>query len=595
MDNKQELYIALGAILKELKTELNNDLSNYAKINTEANKDITDNLTLLLDEIESVNEKIGNTNQVIIDISVDSAKKIEALENDVNTKCEETFVTDRIDMAKEHLVILINKLNKIQDGLNNELSNTVEGINKSLDSLDNTVKKLETDINSKCEEKFVTEKIGETREHFVTLINKSDERQSYLNSELSEVSKGINEDLDILDKTVKKLNEKENPDFDYVDNATDNERKLTLEACSILADGIHKSDSASKTIQKNVDNLTNLYEENKSKIAELDDDINGVSNETSEEIEILSKSILDNKIDSEKEIEKIKIGADESLSDLTKGVVESRITKDVLAQTKELVQDRGELSDAKIIGKANEFIVSLASTMRGEKGEQGDVKACINWEEGQTTECLTVVMYHGGAWQCIVETDSKPSSKSKDWNLIVNGIKEVYTTLSGDNVKLEMVTVDSSGEEKIHDLDYPLPKFLDTYDPEKNYDFYDSVMWKGHRWISRSLNPKGDPAESDDWGLFSMQGKRGAKGLKGDKGDMPSIESVVKALKEDELKNDNQPIKRWSGLWKYNKPNFIGDLLSFDSGIWLTIGDDDGSIPPSDINNKNFVLLLRNG
>ena len=61
MKNNEELYAAIGAILKELKIELSGNLSDYINSNSAINKGTSDNIALLLDEVDSLNEKI-NTN-----------------------------------------------------------------------------------------------------------------------------------------------------------------------------------------------------------------------------------------------------------------------------------------------------------------------------------------------------------------------------------------------------------------------------------------------------------------------------------------------------------------------------------------------------
>ena len=799
MNKNQELYVAIGEILKGLKSELTNNLSDYIETNSSNNKDTSDNITLLLDEVELVNEKLGNTNQVIIDTNVESLKKIEELSKSVAALeniniAEEDFVIDRLgkvsklvtelttntkestdadldaqkqintslyvgfenitkdlndtisvvkelqeddspsfdyidnanDAVMKFTIETLNKLRNMADNTNEINKNIMEDVNvnnvevnKNIKSLINSIFKIndhiqdllnnkqrvnvkfdgiseyqslnkkmienQLSVNDTFHENFeklfdlVSEKTDDSL--VKTLIEQFDDKLKSLENrsillsdkfknfkpgkavddKIKEIHKLINDKTEIntLRKDVGDLNEliedyelKQLSRFDNIttivaelENAFDGHKSKALDVLKEHAEEIQgyvdekvnnlsesikttkstvdELDLAVKTAEKDIDgfsdqlldhmedmetvnqNLTRLSDNQNDYKDTLDihkQDLNDRKedmsklfdnmNTQSDALVDLSESVSCNKFSFEEKIGTIEHDLEDSLSDLNKGLIESRITKDVLAEAKELILERGELSDAKIIGKANEFIVNLASSMKGAKGEEGNIRVCNEWEEGETTQSLDMVMHHCGLWQALSETDSEPSFNSKEWNLIASGTKEVFTRLVGDDVKLELVTINSAGNEEVHELNYPLPNLLGTYDNELDYGFYDSVVWKGDRGISRSLNPKGDPAKSEDWVLFSMHGPRGPKGLKGDKGDTPSVDSVIKALNQAELDDSKPPIRKWAGLWKYNKKSEVGDLISFDAGIYLTLINDNGTLPPSDVNNKNFVLLL---
>ena len=799
MNKNQELYIAIGAILKELKTELTNDLSNYIGTNSVLNKDTSDNIGLLLDEVESLNEKLGTTNQVIIDTNTESLKQIEALSKSVSTLenidiAEEAFVIDLlgnvsksvteliadvknstsadldaqkhtntnlyvsfeniandlsdtvavvkelqaedspsfeyIDNANDAVMkFTIETLNKLRNMANNtteinknlmedvnvnniEVNKNIKGLissifkindhiqdllvnkqkvelkfdavsdyqnlNKNMvknqlsvnDTFHENIEKLFTLVSKKTDVSLLKVLIDEFDNKLETLANRSVVLSNKFNNfkpgkaiddKIKTIQKQVNDKTDINEvrKNIGILNEliddyeltnisrfenlnnlmngldktfvdHKSKSFDLLKAHTEEVQEYIDGKVSDLSESLNSTKStvkdlgfAMKTTEKDIDGFSdqlsdtmedietvnqkyNLLKEDQNTQQELLETYKVDSNDRKEEMSVLfgdmntqantlvdlSETVSVHKFSTEEKIGTIEHDLEDSLSDLNKGIIESRITKDVISKAKDFVDERGEISDAKIIGKANEFIVNLASSMKGEKGEEGNIHVCNEWEEGETTPCLNLVICHSGLWQALSDTDSEPGFNSKDWNLIASGTKDVFTRLVGNDVKLELVTVDSAGEEKVHELNYPLPNLLGTYDKDQDYGFYDSVIWKGDRWISRSITPEGEPTKSKDWVLFSMHGPRGAKGLKGDIGDTPSVDSVIKALNQAELDDSKPPIRKWAGLWKYNKKHQMGDLVSFDGGIWLTVVNDEGTIPPSDINNKNFVLLL---
>ena len=251
------------------------------------------------------------------------------------------------------------------------------------------------------------------------------------------------------------------------------------------------------------------------------------------------------------------------------------------------INESSNIFESKIVDRTNQFITKIASNMKGDKGDDGELTLCKNFEDGFEVKRLGLVTHKSGVWQAVNDTDREPSIYDDNWKLISNGIDKVYTDIVIDELRL--FVIDSASTKKDFSLDYPLINPCGTWEEKEQYHFFDTVMKDGHSWVASIENPKGNPCKSDDWQMLSM---RGGKGSKGDKGDMPEMDSIIKALAVSEIAGGNSPIRNYAGKWVYNEPTQSGSLITFNSGLWLCVNNDSGNTPISDINNKNFVFLF---
>ena len=522
--------------------------------------------------------------------------QIDALDTKLNT-----LTTQSNNLASKVSKLKVGKVidDKIKE-INLQLTSNTISLNNVQESVGDLNELLEdNDLNNVSQFKSIVDVIADLEKEFIDHKSKAfdelksktdevDEQVKKITSKVEDMQTEISENEEqfkSLDDQIGEINE----DIETVAHNMSTIKGKHEDYSKSLDDHIHKNITTTEMLKSKLIEHEDKFENTKENLDGLFEKIN----DQQESFNALGQSIKDSKSSVDGKLLEITGTVENTLADLSKGVVEENIKKSVLVDAKIFVKEQGELSDAMLIRKTDEFIVSLAANMKGEKGNEGNLSICEEWNDGDITPALKVITHHCGLWQCLSETDAEPAVYSKEWTLLASGINKVYTRLEGDEVKLVLVTQDSTGEEKTHNLEYPLPKFLSTWDEKEKYGYYDSVMKDGHRWISKSTHPEGDPTTSDDWAMFAMQGKRGAKGSKGDKGDIPPMSSIIKALNQAELEGKNPPIRRWTGLWKYNKSHEVGDLMSFDAGIWLTIANDNGSVPPSKIENKNFVLLLR--
>ena len=112
---------------------------------------------------------------------------------------------------------------------------------------------------------------------------------------------------------------------------------------------------------------------------------------------------------------------------------------------------------------------------------------------------------------------------------------------------------------------------------EGPYKKWDVVIRDGHRYVALRNDPQGDPKISSHWALFSM---RGLKGRKGDKGDPPSLGEITKAIQAFMDTQEGVPVRAFRGQWRYQESYSVGDIVVYESALYVAAAANDGMIPP---------------
>ena len=261
------------------------------------------------------------------------------------------------------------------------------------------------------------------------------------------------------------------------------------------------------------------------------------------------------------------------------------IFDDLGQELREFLAERAKDSDRMLVGQAEQIIGKLAENIKGERGPPGQVSRVQVWVADYEFRELALVHHCSGLWQAVRDTMEEPGGDTSDWQLIASGIETM--TLTVDELapgSYRLATWDSAGRQHETAFRVPLPTFHKTWEPDRRYKYYDSVMEDGHRWLAVTDEPSGPPSRSDDWVLFGMRGGRGARGAKGDPGPIgpaPAMDEVLDAYNERLFEAKGTPVSSFRGSWRYGSDYMPGDMVRGDGAVALCREAHRAETPPT--------------
>lgn len=632
--NDPKIYVAVGNLLKDLRSDLEDQIKSIPKHEPADLDPINSRLDGFDDKLEHQSEaqkanfnilhdKISDVNSSVFAVKSELEDEIKNIPEPVSldpfnsrldcfdAKLEEN--SKNIDKRFDYIYVNIDETVALVEKLKDKINN-FEKFNKHVsDNLDQRLYKSAKDFNDSFNDKLkeFTSKIEnyDTGYEFVaSIVDKLAGKTEQHSTLIKEVDQGICRTMDDIEQLKYDLGETD----DYIKHLSS---RIQDKAEQV------SFDSFKKEINQRVDDvdLSNI-----SKLDYINEDVKGLQSDLSSFTEVFNesnKNTTDNftkhdelfnvsfaEFDKVKsDIEKYKDVVDVVVNNHQKFVNE-KISKDKQIIKNELSNNlEGKIANAEksILLSTMEFIEEKLPSLKGEKGKRGKtgyltvVKDYVKEFLFRSTELIT---HKGGVWQALVDTESEPDIDSEKWALVSNGISDIYVE-SLDDFKNRVFIEDSTGESVSFDVNLPTLNFKKTWDGKETYKKYDSVIENRCRWLAVKDNPQGKPSVSDDWLLYSMggqQGRRGLPGEKGDKGDKGepgesvSLALVLDSIRErEELDTDGIPIRRWRGLWSYNKSYELGDVVSFDNSVALCLEAADGSTPPNKIGNQKWTYLLQ--
>ena len=202
------------------------------------------------------------------------------------------------------------------------------------------------------------------------------------------------------------------------------------------------------------------------------------------------------------------------------------------------------------------------------------------------------VKHHGGIWIATEATLSEPGD-DKTWSCVVNGVRGLRVTSVPGKMSVMVEAQDSFGETCSTEMQMREFQFKKTWDPAARYKQWDVVTRDGHRWVALCDDPKGDPASSLDWAMFSM---RGPQGKRGPKGEPPPMDEIVRAYQTFLDQGEGIPLGMFRGAWKHGDSYARADVATFQGNLYIAVSADGGDMPPgagpTGMVNRNWLLLF---
>jgi hypothetical protein len=167
----------------------------------------------------------------------------------------------------------------------------------------------------------------------------------------------------------------------------------------------------------------------------------------------------------------------------------------------------------------NGRLIGLASPAPTEPVEIVEIARV--WREGAIYEKGAVTVHDGGVWQATQPTAVKPPGRTGEWQLLVDGIRNVLAyQQTADPRHYGFRVVLTSGNWIDLPVRLPMPHHRGPYEPDERYAQGDEVEFEGATFRARQDRPPHAPGYGDDgWDLVSARGERGFQGPTGERGE----------------------------------------------------------------------------